>query len=281
MPSTTDPPKPTFVDVRFGPRERNLLTVWLAVSNEPSPVVMTYHPGGFRERPKRTPPRPGPIKVKQDILRLVRAGISVVAPSHDGAMMEPFEDAARALQFVRTKASDWSLDTERIAATGASSGGCLSLWLAYHEDMAKPDSKDPVARQSTRLNCVAVNQALTSVNPWFIRDLMPGSGVHEGFCKQFYGVDMGELDALPDTTLRMMDELSPINHAVGTSPPTLLRYDQKLDASYDIHHPNFGFALKEKMDETGAQCDLVAGGKAVSGSVRKTIASFIRDELLN
>ena len=106
MPTAKDTPRPAFIDVRFGPRDRNLMTVWLAESDEPTPVVMTYHPGGFRLRREKTPPQPGPIKVKQEVLSLVRAGISVVAPSHDGSMMEPFEDAARALQFVRARARD-------------------------------------------------------------------------------------------------------------------------------------------------------------------------------
>ena len=81
-------PKPTFTDVRFGPRERNLLSVWLAESEEPSPVVVAFPPGGFRVRRKKGPP--GPMKVKQELLRLVDAGICVVAASHDGAMQEPF-----------------------------------------------------------------------------------------------------------------------------------------------------------------------------------------------
>ncbi|MEZ6075854.1 MAG: hypothetical protein R3C56_09310 [Pirellulaceae bacterium] len=63
----------------------------------------------------------------------------------------PLEDAARALQFVRSKATDWNLDKKKIGATGGSAGACSSLWLAFHDDMAASDSEDPIARESTRL----------------------------------------------------------------------------------------------------------------------------------
>ena len=62
----------------------------------------------------------------------------------------PLGDAARALQFVRSKAAEWNIDKPRIGATGGSAGACSSLWLAFHPDMADPKSTDPVARESTR-----------------------------------------------------------------------------------------------------------------------------------
>jgi acetyl esterase/lipase len=67
----------------------------------------------------------------------------------------PLHDAARALQFVRSKARVWNIDKERIGAAGTSAGACSSLWLAYHDDLADPQSKDPVARESTRLGASA------------------------------------------------------------------------------------------------------------------------------
>ncbi len=72
----------------------------------------------------------------------------VVPPVHG-----PLHDAARALQFVRSKASEWNIDKSKIAASGGSAGACTSLWLAFHSDLADPKSADPIARESTRL-CV-------------------------------------------------------------------------------------------------------------------------------
>ena len=61
------------------------------------------------------------------------------------------EDAARAVQFVRSKAKEWNLDPGRIVAMGGSAGAQLSAWVALHDDLARPDSPDPIERHSTRL----------------------------------------------------------------------------------------------------------------------------------
>ena len=37
---------------------------------------------------------------------------------------------------MRSKAGEWNIDKKRIGATGGSAGGCSSLWLAFHDDMA-------------------------------------------------------------------------------------------------------------------------------------------------
>jgi len=58
---------------------------------------------------------------------------------------------AKARACASCKASAWS------GARRTSAWACSSLWLAFHDDMANPTSKDPVARESTRLYCAAVN----------------------------------------------------------------------------------------------------------------------------
>lgn len=103
---------PTHVGIRFGPDERDLMTVWLADSADPAPAVLCFHPGRFRKLAKPGPVRTAPPVVRRDLLALVDAGISIVAPSHHGAGRTPFEGAARALQFVRSQAREWNLDKE-------------------------------------------------------------------------------------------------------------------------------------------------------------------------
>jgi hypothetical protein len=48
----------------------------------------------------------------------------------------PLPDAARVLQFVRSKAAEWNIDETRIGASGCSPGAGASLWLAFHPDFA-------------------------------------------------------------------------------------------------------------------------------------------------
>jgi cephalosporin-C deacetylase-like acetyl esterase len=67
----------------------------------------------------------------------------------------PMHDSARALQFLRYQAEEYNLDKTRVASTGGSAGGCIALWLGFHDDMADPKNEDPVLRESTRLIALA------------------------------------------------------------------------------------------------------------------------------
>ena len=112
----------------------------------------------------------------------------------------PLEDAARALQFVRSKAKEWNIDKTKIGATGGSAGAASSLWLAFHDDMADPKSDDPVARESTRLLCAAVNGAQTSLDPKQMKEWTPNSkyGGHAfGFKADPEAEDLSRFQRLP------------------------------------------------------------------------------------
>ena len=167
-----DEPK-KLLNVPYGKHPRQVLDFYQARSDRPTPVVFYIHGGGWVNGDKKTNPQPflaKGISVVAINYRFVKNGVEEgVKPP----VKAPLEDAARALQFVRSKAADWNLDKRRIGATGGSAGGCSSLWLAFHDDMAKPDSKDPVARESTRLYCAAVNGAQTSLDPKELRAWMP------------------------------------------------------------------------------------------------------------
>jgi acetyl esterase/lipase len=39
---------PTHADVKYGPHERNVMDVWLAKSDKPTPVLVSIHGGGFQ-----------------------------------------------------------------------------------------------------------------------------------------------------------------------------------------------------------------------------------------
>jgi acetyl esterase/lipase len=44
--------KPDFADVAYGPHERNRIDLYLAKSEQPTPVVFMIHGGGFRNGDK-------------------------------------------------------------------------------------------------------------------------------------------------------------------------------------------------------------------------------------
>ena len=173
-------PKPTHAEVRYGEHQRHVLDFWKANSKVPTPVAFVIHGGGWTGGSKER------LHRFADPVALLEAGISVVAinyryvPQAAAAGIKPpvkapLHDAARALQFVRSKAAEWNLDKDRIGAAGGSAGACSSLWLAFHDDLADPKSDDPVARESSRLWCAAVTGAQTTLDPQQMKEWTPNS----------------------------------------------------------------------------------------------------------
>jgi acetyl esterase/lipase len=175
----------------------------------------------------------------------------------------PLHDAARALQFVRSKAKEWNLDKKRIGATGGSAGGCSSLWLAFHDDMADKDSKDPIARESTRLYCAAVNGAQVSLDPKQVREWMPNYtyGAHAFGMKS-----LDEVEKNRDKVAKWIKEYSPIEHVSKDDPPIGLYYGGDKDAKFGdrpkdpTHSPILGLGLEKKLKEAGVEYVLVYPG---------------------
>ncbi len=118
-------------------------------TDKPAPVMVFIHGGGWRGGSKKDIPR-FLTKANADgwlALVSVEYRFTDVAP-HPAQV----DDCARAIQFLRQNAKEWNLDPDRIGVTGGSAGGHLSAYIALQNDEAKPTSKDPVERQSSRVS---------------------------------------------------------------------------------------------------------------------------------
>lgn len=247
---------PTHEAVSYGPHKRNVMDVWLAESDRPTPVLVSIHGGAFQNGTKHV--GPGLLAV------CLKAKISVVAISYrlssDAIAPAAFHDAARAIQYIRYRAKEWNLDPTRIAATGGSAGGGISLWLGLHDELADPKSADPVLRESTRLTCVATQVGQTSYDPRFIKALFPDSDAYKAqWAEKFFGTPLDKLDGLPADKYKLFEEVSPINHLTKDDPPVLQIYGVTVDSppTDAIHHARFGKALKDRMDPLGIPCQIV------------------------
>lgn len=254
----------TLLNVPYGKHERQVLDFYQAKSDKPTPVVFYIHGGGWSNGDKKTNPKPfldKGISVVAINYRFVKHGVEerVVPP-----VKAPLEDAARALQFVRSKAGEWNLDKKRIGATGGSAGACSSLWLAFHDDMADPKSEDPVARESTRLYCAAVNGAQTSLDPRELREWMPNYryGAHAFGLPNFQSLFDNR-----EKVLKWIKEYSPIELVTKDDPPIALFYGGDKDAKVGdspkdpTHSPILGIKLEEKLKKTGVEVILVYPGR--------------------
>jgi acetyl esterase/lipase len=253
-------PAPTLSNVAYGEHARQVLDVWQAESVDPSPLVVVIHGGSWKTGQKEW------VNRFVDVNALLEAGVSVAAINYryttqagdiQPPVAVPMGDAARAVQFIRSKANEWNLDKTRIAGAGASAGACTVLWLALHEDMAQPNSYDPVARESTRLWCAATINAQTSLDPKQMKEWTPNSryGAHAFGLNNFT-----EFLAERERILPWITEYSPYSHLSDNDPPLYLFYKRAPALGQEqedpTHSANFGVTLKEVCDAIGVSCEL-------------------------
>ena len=272
-------PKPTIAGVRYGQHKRHVLDLWKADAEDPTPLVFVIHGGGWvggeKERVNRF----------ADVAALLKARISVVAINYrytsqaaaddiDPPVKAPLLDAARALQFVRSKAAEWNVDKQRIGAAGGSAGACSSLWLSFHDDLADPTSDDPIARESSRLWCAAVTGAQTTLDPRQMKEWTPNSkyGGH-AFGRRPFSKFLAEREQI----LPWIAEYSPYALVSNDDPDVYLTYSRPPAIGQNqkdpTHTSNFGVKLQEHCEANGVDCELVyPGAPAVT---HKTPTDFL------
>jgi acetyl esterase/lipase len=255
-------PKPTYFKISYGPHERHVLDFWKAKSNTSTPLIFVIHGGGWKGGSKER------VQRFVDVQAALKAGISVAAINYrligkDGKsgtnppVKAPLHDAARALQFVRSKAKEWNIDKLKIGAAGGSAGACSSLWLAFHDDLANPNSQDLVARESSRLYCAAVGGAQTTLDPKQMKTWTPNSryGGHAFGLKNFTEFLEQRAKILP-----LIAEYSPYALVSSDDPSIYLNYGRPPALGQiekdPTHTANFGLKLQEHCKNNHVPCIL-------------------------
>lgn len=276
-------PVPTYANYVYGKDSvRQRFDFWKAESAKPTPVVLLIHGGGWKNGDK-TGYGNNPIK------KYLQEGISVASINYrfinqsmeqgvEPPVKGPLMDAARALQTIRSKAKEWNIDPSRIGATGSSAGACTSLWLALHDDLADPNSDDPIARQSTRLACAAVVGAQTSLDPKQLREWI-GNSVYGGHAFGFAAEGRSreqEFELLLENREKVLPwirEYSPIELVTKDDPKLFLEYPNQKTVpelggieSDPTHSAMYGIQLSRACRDVGVSCDLVYPAMKPSGN---------------
>lgn len=267
-------------NVPYGSHERQVLDFYKATLDQPTPLLFFIHGGGWMTGDKRNP---------DFLAKCLESGISVVSinyrliPQAIQAGVNPpvkacLDDAARALQFVRSKAKEWNIDPKRIGGCGGSAGGFSALWLAFHPDLADPNSPDPVARESTRLSCALTFVPQTSLDPKQMREWIPNCDYgHHAFALPSFQNFLDERQKL----LPWIAEFSPYALVSADDPPVYLFYDTPLVLGQPFkdppHSANFGGGLAEKLKSAGVEFEFNYPGAA--GVKHPDLFGFILEKL--
>ena len=248
---------PTHRDIKYGSHPKELINFWQFDSDKPVGILLQIHGGGWMGGKKDEVLRPHQLKQGYHI-----ASISYPLVNEGALQPAMLNSALRAVQFLRFKAVEWKIDSSRIVATGGSAGGCSSLLIALHDDIADPQNSDPVKRFSSRIAGAQVAGAQTTMNPFVIK---------ERIGEKTFGNPMPYKPFAAETAEEMMNnrgkykelalKCSPITHLTQDDPPLHLFYNVNREfpttsGSNGIHSPIFGEIMLEACQKIGVECHL-------------------------
>ena len=254
--------EPTFKEVSYGPHEDMTLNFWKIESQNPTPLLVHIHGGGWLGGKKHETANANELKKGYSFASIDYrlAGVELLPAA--------VHDAARAIQFLRTKAKEWNFDPNRIAVIGGSAGAASSLWLAYHDDMANSKSDDPVLRESSRVCGAVAMGGQTTLDPFLLEKKIGPACIRHGMIWKTVGAkSIEDLMDNWDQYKSLSLQCSPITHVSKDDPPVFLNYGKPAPTPVikgdGIHHAGFGRLLKEECKKVGIECYLQVKGHEV------------------
>lgn len=293
-PTQTKPkgPAPTHADLQYGDHENAVMDVWIADAEKPTPIVVAIHGGGFKSGDKSR------FHGCPELQACLKNGVSFASINYRFRDEDPrgilacLHDSKRAIQFIRHQAKEWNIDKERVAAFGRSAGAGTTLWLACHDDMADPNSKDPVQRESSRVVAGGLmgTQATYDVLQW--KELLPLKQPwtpeiekrREPDILVAYGVQsLDELNSEKGKAIRKERDM--LAWMSADDPPIWMKNTMRggpiamNDQNHFNHHPAHVACLKKRADEVGMQTVAIAPSVGLKPNPEMSMIDFLFEHL--
>jgi acetyl esterase/lipase len=200
----------------YGHRGERDLTLDIVRPERPNGLgVALMVSGGWRSK------RPGEMDA-WIMAPLLRRGYTIFAICHvsqpESTIQDIIQDMHRGIRFVRHHAREYGIDPSKIGVTGGSAGGHLSLMLATRGGPGDPDSVDPIDRESSAVQAVAIFYPVTDLlNLGDSTENLGDGGPPKSFVQGF-----GPTATDPEAWSSIGRECSPIYFITDALPPTLI-----------------------------------------------------------
>lgn len=159
---------------------------------------------------------------------------------------EIVDDIRRSVRYVRAHAGEYGVDPERLGITSGSSGGHLSLMVGLTGDDGDPESKDEIARHSSRVQAIVA---------WFPPTDLVNWGSPNGYAAiklvrpKLFEEMFGEISNLE----AQLKTVSPIYYASEDDPPLLLIHGDS-DRTVPLQQSE---VMRDKYAELGLPVELI------------------------
>lgn len=255
--------------ISYGPFDENLFDIYIPAADAPTPLFIWIHGGGFTGGSRDTEGR------EDLVLPLLAEGVAFASidyrllqsPDPDG-VIKPLTDSARAVQFMRYHAAQLNIDRDNVIVAGGSAGAGTALWIAFADDLADPDSEDPVLQFSTRVTAaIAIEtQGTYDIGKWstvvfeeYDLDLLmlaDALGLSQALL-DFYGITEVE-DFDSEEILEYRARVDMLDLMDIDDPPFYAanRFEDDvppLSVGVAFHHANHALVLHERAEEIGLE----------------------------
>lgn len=208
-------PEATVERVVYGERNGQELVIDVITPACPNGAGVLFVVSG-RWRSRLEPIDPWPVAP------MLRRGYTMFLVRHasqpQATVMETVEDIKLATRFIRFNAERFGIDPQRLGVSGGSSGGHLALMLATTGEDGSEVALDPIDRQSSKVQAVAVFYPATDlINLGESTENLHDGGPPKSYVRAF-GMDSRAAEPWLPVGLAM----SPIEHITADLPPVLI-----------------------------------------------------------
>ncbi|MCT4665174.1 MAG: alpha/beta hydrolase [Flavobacteriales bacterium] len=169
----TDKDVKFYKDHSYGKHSKNKFDFFIPKSNQPTPLIVYIHGGGFTSGQKENAYNIPTIK--EAINQSTSEGIAFASINYellkevdDRGVIKCLEDVKEFIQYIRLNHDKYNISKAHIVLSGNSAGAGSSLWLGLQDDLAKPESSLAQETQSTRVKGIAVfeTQSTYDLKKW-------------------------------------------------------------------------------------------------------------------
>ncbi len=275
-----------FKNISYGADKKNKLDLWVADTKLKTPFVIYIHGGGFGAGNKSAAYTKDNFKKIKKLLEnnISFASIDYRFKNNDDFLLSSFNDAKRALQYLKFYSDKYNLLKSKVALMGASAGATSSLWIGLQDDLSDKKSKDPILRESTKVSCIVGIAAAHSLNLIRWKDM---ANVDEAYLKSIFEKYLGKMDTEKwmerSFNRNYISEVDFFEKMDSDDPPIfIINYGKNTKPKNiaDFHHnPLHAKLLKNRADSLKIKNVVYAPGIGIFDKSNKDMVDFIIENL--